>query len=216
MGAPSAAEAIANNVALCRAVLSANGRRVTPFGDGYVTWDAPLPLYPSAVLTAPERPDGLVRLPEGAGVKDATGRHDLSPLGFRRLIEARWIGFPAPRPEPAHAPERIGRDGLRDWAAAWDGGAEVWRSGLLALPEVRIVGWRLARRLIAGAVLNEGPAGTVGLSNLFGPPEDLPSRIAGIAATWLDRAVVAWEADPAPFLALGFADLGPLAVWLRT
>lgn len=198
---------------------------------------SPPPLYPDVVtldpvVTGAQAVRRIELTPATASVKDSFDCLDLTGAGFSPLFEAQWIILvPEERPRPAPGWSVVGdAEGLAAWAAAWDGGqgyGEIFRSGLLAEPDVALLQARDGGgRVVAGAVANRSAtvAGVVGLSNVFtteaadgGLAEAWAGAPAAAARHWPGLPVVGYEhgEDLDAALAEDFDTLGPLRVWVR-
>lgn len=198
---------------------------------------SPPPLHPDVVtldpvVTGTQAVRRIELTPATASVKDSFDCLDLTGAGFSPLFEAQWIILvPEERLRPAPGWSVVGdAEGLAAWAAAWDGGqgyGEIFRSGLLAEPDVALLQARDGGgRVVAGAVANRSAtvAGVVGLSNVFateaaegGLAEAWTGAPAAAARRWPGLPVVGYEhgEDLDAALAQGFDTLGPLRVWVR-
>ncbi|MFI8215602.1 hypothetical protein [Streptomyces sp. NPDC085932] len=221
-----------NNAEWCAAMARSHGL-VGAWGQD--AWTAPArtpPLHPDAVTLVPgAHPAALVARIDtgtpGASVKDSFADLDLSDAGFHVLFEAQWIHRPA-RP-PSVAPDLawdLADDPatLRDWARAWDdgdGGAGLFRPGLLADPATFVLAGRSADgRVVAGAVAGRNDQ-VVGISNVFardgGPDAAWPVVLDAVHRLFPTLPVVGYEHGDALAAAVrhGFEPLGPLRVWLH-
>ncbi|MFE6228046.1 hypothetical protein [Microtetraspora glauca] len=223
--------AVRNNAAWCHAMSRAHGL-TGAFGPRAWTSPRRTPLYyPDGVsltadATAADVLAGVDRT-AGASVKDSYARLDLAPEGFRPLFDATWIGRPAgvPAATPGGAADWIRidtPDALAAWALAWSGGdagaADLFRPALLGDPAVTVVAVPgPGGRILGGAVLSTG-AGATGVSNLFAADGTEPAAVWAAALAAADPAlpVVGYESgdDLTAARAAGFADLGPLRIWL--
>ncbi|MFE1268384.1 hypothetical protein [Streptomyces sp. NPDC058758] len=220
---------VRNNAEWCGSMCRAHGL-AGAFGPRAWTSPRRTPLYyPDAVslagdATAADVVTGIDLTAPGASVKDSYARLDLAPHGFRPLFDATWIGRPAGPPAAPAAPwTRVGTpDALAAWADAWSGGdadeAALFRPALLDDPAVTVVALPGPDgRILGGAVLSAG-GGATGVSNLFAADGTDPAAVWAAALAAADPAlpVVGYESgdDLTAALAAGFAELGPLRVWL--
>ncbi|MFJ8665459.1 hypothetical protein [Streptomyces sp. NPDC093600] len=225
-------EAVRNNAEWCDTMCRAHGR---PGAFGPRAWTngrRTPPYYPDAVTLAADASvrdvlDGIDRSTPGASVKDGFARLDLAADGFRLLFEARWIHRPAglalPPPTATWRPVRTPEE-LTAWAAAWSGDdpdeVALFRPELLADPATRVVaGYGADGRIVGGAVLSDsGPV--TGLSNVFTAegtdPADVWTGCLGLVADGVPAVGYESGDDLAPALSVGFAEIGPLHVWLDT
>jgi hypothetical protein len=119
---------------------------------------------------------------------------------------------------------------LAEWEAAWsiepaNGGASaparVFLPPLLERADVAFLAARRAGRVVAGAVASRA-AEVVGLSNLFARDPDADRLRAGCLARAVDAfpglpvGGYALGSDLAAARALGFEEIGPLRVWVRS
>ncbi|MEU2393238.1 hypothetical protein [Streptomyces sp. NPDC007369] len=236
MTIPNAGElllaAARNNAAWCAAVCA--GGEFTE--DAWTSARRTPPYYPDAVTLARDVPAAaLVAALDtdspGCSVKDSFAVLDLAPAGFEVLFEAQWIHRPAHAPAaartgpPALAWSRVADAAELDrWEAAWDGerSSGLFHQGLLTEDIAFLAGRDADGRILAGAVVNAA-AGVVGVSNVFasdgvGDDEAWAGALAGIAGLWPRLPVVGYESgeDLRTAARHGFAELGPLRVWLHT
>jgi hypothetical protein len=203
---PSAEQAAGNNAAWCHAVCKAHGGE-GEWGEGWWRNRLPSPLfYPNLVTLTPGPAEAQVAavrellragLPGEFGVKDSFGALDLSPLGFRVLFEAEWLGRPAGGPEaPEASVRRVTTEAeLAAWEAGWQGGASgprLFLPKLLEDPEIAFLGVWDGGGVVAGLAVNRSRRGfqphttddgrpttddrrretVVGVSNIFLPAEN--------------------------------------------
>lgn len=230
--------AVRNNAVWCDAVCRSHGRPGIFEPHAWVSRTPTPPFYPNVVtLSGAEGADAqratVAALATSAlarpwAVKDSFAALDLTPLGFRPLFDATWVGRSAEAPLPSAVASDVEWLTVRDaallaaWEAAWSGEAArpeepVFRPALLANPEVVVLAGVRDGRVIAGLVANRSE-GVTGISNLF-VPADVPAlraaALAAAAAAFPGTALVGYEHgdDLAAMLALGFTTLGPLRVW---
>ncbi|HVN86157.1 MAG TPA: hypothetical protein VMW17_15060 [Candidatus Binatia bacterium] len=228
-----------NNAVWCDTVCRAHGRPGEFFDSIWINRHETPPFYPNAVtLSGDSGTEHLSRIRDlnAAGisgewaVKDSFLEMDLAPLGFRVLFEAHWIYRPvSPPPAPvADAPwTRVGSPAdLADWEAAWRGESApgpaqcVFPPSLLRDPAITFVVAHRRGRIVAGAITNV-TANAVGLSNMFGPSDEIEQFRVGCLAHLIEMCprlpVVGYESgeDLLGSLALGFEAVGPLRVWGR-
>lgn len=218
LAAPAAPAALAarNNADWCDLVCRANGVPTRREADRWLSLRRSPPWYPDAV-TLTERPRDLLAgldLSPGCSVKDSFASVDLAPAGFRLLFDATWIyrppAAPAPRPTPDCRAVRT-PDELAVWTAGHGGSIPP---ALLTEPSVLIVAVYDDGDLVGGAIGNRSD-GCVGVSNLFG--DVWAQTTAAISARFPGVPLVGYEdADTLPAArAAGFAEAGPLRVWLK-
>lgn len=234
--------AVRNNAVWCDAVCRSHGRPGTFEPHAWVSHTPTPRFYPNVVtlsgaegaeaqraIVAALATSGLAR---PWAVKDSFAALDLTPLGFRSLFDATWIGRSAGMPLPSAVASDVDWLTVRDavllaaWEAGWSGEAEppeerVFRPGLLTDPGVAVLAGVRDGRVIAGVVANRSD-GMTGVSNLF-VPGDVPglraAALAAVAAAFPGTALVGYEHgdDLVAMLALGFTTLSPLRIWeLRT
>lgn len=202
--------AVQNNIHLCRAVMAPFGITATTSDSCTIFHGPPRPYYPSVITRSADVTDSdmsmMANLPQGAGVKDSFASLKLAPLGFKSVIRAEWFGatFTAPAP-PVDA---VTAATLPDWVRAW-GEDPVGRSNftkdLLGNPDIKL--WMTPDGM-SGGLTNRSAPDVVGLSNVFGPPERIVTTLSG--------TIVGYDSAPAPYTKIGFATLGPLAIWIKT
>jgi hypothetical protein len=200
-----------NNALWCDLVCRANGIE-TAIGPGHWTARERTPrLYPDAVTLRPgvAAADVLLGMQDGPGasVKDSFADLDLAPHGYDVLFEASWVFREPAAPDPASGWTQVD---AAEWVHA-AGGPEP----------VRHVHDTSVRFFLAdggGAVANR-TGSVVGVSNVFA--ESLDEVWAGIpgafAAVFPGLPLVGYEEGEALRAAVkaGFADIGPLRIWLR-
>ncbi|MFB9390945.1 hypothetical protein ACFPM3_01255 [Streptomyces coeruleoprunus] len=215
-----------NNAEWCAAMCRAHGLAPGTFTDrAWTSADRTPPYYPDAVSLAPDAgPDDVltgVDTTPGCSVKDSFATLDLTDHGFTVLFDAQWIhrpaGLPVSRPtpwQPVRTPAA-----LADWEAAWSDGEpmDLFRPGLLDTPGTYVLAGHDADGAVTGGAVVTHAAGAVGVSNLFGPPDEAwPAVLAFAAERWPGTPVVGYEHgdDLAAALRHGFAPAGPLRIWL--
>lgn len=229
-----------NNALWCDAVCRAHG------GDTMLTehvWfnrvNSP-PFYPNVdTLTKDGRAAqlGVIQslmespLSGGWGVKDSFCTLDLAPLGFRPLFEAQWI-WRDPEPTLKNLLPDAGWTVIRTpaelarWEAGWRGpegdpSLHIFVPTLLDTPDTFFLAARRAGEIVAGVVATR-TGEVVGVSNLFTPPGEKADFWAGAVATvqqiFPGLPLVGYESgeDLEIVPSLGFEEIGPLRVWLRT
>jgi hypothetical protein len=163
----------------------------------------------------------------GCSVKDSFATLDLSPQGFRILLEAEWIQRAAGQPIPAAGTatrwRRLPQAGaLAGWEAAWSGdgvATGLFQPALLEHDPVSVLGGYVEDRLVAGAILKRSQA-AVGVSNLFTTAGDLGDAwqgcLAAIGGAYPGLPVVGYESGEALLAAQeqGFTVIGHLRVWI--
>ncbi|SCL24958.1 hypothetical protein GA0074692_1870 [Micromonospora pallida] len=208
-----------NNAAWCDTVCRAHGTVGVRDADAWSVPRRSPPWYPDAVTLRPQARAAtlLDRIDAGVGasVKDSFAALDLTPYGFRVLVEGRWIHRPpggvpdGPRLIPVATAAA-----LTDWADA-HGGTALRHPALLADPAVTVLAaYDPAGRVTGGAVVSRG-GGTLGVSNVFGA--DPAAVWRGVCAAFGTEPLVGWETtdDLPPALDVGFRPVGPLQVWVR-
>ncbi|NJP34424.1 hypothetical protein [Micromonospora thermarum] len=220
----TAEDAIQDNAAWCDLVCRTHGLTGAADEDAWSVPRRSPTWYPDAVtLRRDVDPAALldrIDAGPGASVKDSYADLDLSPYGFRILVDADWIRRPpdpdaatmtppdaAPSLTPVTTPEA-----LAAWAAA-HGGGELFRPALLTEPRVTVLA-RLDGGVVAGGAILHRWELTVGVSNVFArtvPPEEIWAALPATAP------LVGYESgdDLAIAVEAGFRRAGPLRVWLR-
>lgn len=151
---------------------------------------------------------------------------DLVPLGLRLLFDAEWIVWPAERAAPDTAGVRwtvaADEERLAAWEAAWrgpapaaPGSARMFPADLVRVPDVVFFACERAASIVATGALHRSDD-VVGLSNVTG--DAAAALRVGVSAArerFPGVPVVGYERGPELDAALdvGFARLGPLAVW---
>jgi transposase-like protein len=223
--------AAANNAAWCDAVCRTHGLDPVLERDAWTSHARTPLLYPDAVtLTADvciaqllERVDGSA----GCSIKDSFASLDLTPSGFRVLLDAQWIvqTLRAGRPAPATPTWRVvgDTDAFETWRRAWErdiGAPDVLTADLLAEEAVLVLAGHLGDTVVAGAVLTCS-AHVVGISNFFEAPGAVGAGWDGCLAMastlFPDQVLVGYESGDSLDVARahGFSAAGPLRVWVR-
>ena len=223
-----------NNAEWCGSMCRSHGLRTLLDQDAWTSAVRTPPLYPDAVTLRAdaEAASVLARIDAspGCSVKDSFSSLDLAPHGFTVLFDAQWIVWTVDGAADAVPRDRTWRvvadaDELAAWAGAWRSGdddpEDLFRPPLLTDRAVRIVARWEDDQVVAGAVLNHGPTGTVGISNVFyrsGDTETWPGLSAVTRQLFpAATALVGYEsgADLDGALRHGFHAAGPLRVWRR-
>jgi len=234
-----AIQAACNNAVWCDAVCRSHGLHTT-FQDGFwLQADAPLPLYPNLVTTAPEPVVAQTRRAELLrtdapdtpwSVKDSFGMLELDSTGMRPLFDAEWVHREPLGDRAANGPsacERIDSpDELAAWEAAWgqrpkewsQGGGRVFQPSLLADPNIAPIAVKDRGVIVAGLIANRA-AGAVGFSNGFarsGSETALRVCIDTAGSLWPGLPLVGYSGGEAleQLEALGFACVGSLRIWV--
>jgi hypothetical protein len=170
-------------------------------------------------------------LPGRRAVKASFQKLDLSALGFDTLFEASWLWreFLPQRSVAQTSDIRwmpvTSLDELAIWETAWskangiDDQPRKFSPPLLADNNVVIFAGYRGQKLIAGGIANSTEA-VVGLSNVFGPPNDEHLIWAGLLANaqtiFPGKHTVGYEHGQSLRAALlcGFEEIGALSVWL--
>jgi hypothetical protein len=164
----------------------------------------------------------------GCSVKDSFACLDLSPAGFRVLLDAKWLHRPA-RPPPET--EAVGprwmqirhADALSGWERSWSGSDNpigLFPAALLRERAVAVLGAYSGDRVVGGAIANRSVS-VVGLSNLFTMDGELDNAwracLVALIEHFPDLPVVAYEhgASLAAALRNGFEVTGALRVWVK-
>ncbi|MHB1446435.1 MAG: hypothetical protein ACYCZV_12370 [Acidimicrobiales bacterium] len=234
-----AVQAACNNAFWCDAVCRSHGLHTT-FQDGFwLQADAPLPLYPNIVTTAPEPVVAQTRrveilkadAPDAPwSVKDSFGLLELESTGMRRLFEAEWVhreplGYRAAS-EPLACQRVDSPDELAAWESAWGqrpeewslGGGRVFQPSLLADPDIAPIAVKDGGVIVAGLIANRA-ADAIGFSNGFariGSETALRVCIDAAGSLWPGLPLVGYTGGEAveQLEALGFARVGPLRIWV--
>lgn len=233
-------QAINNNAQWCNTVCQAHN---IPGEFRKALWLNPHPVppfYPNAITLLPSaavaEQQAYIQNLLAAGrlgrfaVKDSFCALDLAPLGFRVLFEATWLWRAPTQLKPSAALAGVQWELVRNkavlaqWETAWAGAAQhptrIFPPALLADRHTVFIAARQAEQVVAGAIAYR-TGDVVGLSNVFGPPTELPRFWAGCVAAVMTAfpglALVDYErgAELALAQSLGFKGIGPLRVWVR-
>jgi hypothetical protein len=219
--------AVWNNASWCDAVARAHGCTTRTDDAAWTSATRTPPLYPDAVTrsTAARPADVLGRIDtsDGCGVKDSFAAIDLEPEGFEVLLEATWILRTAGRADRPDGWSTVRTAAaLEAWEAAWAGAdgpsGRTFPPSLASRPDCSFLARQVDGRVVAGAALHRSH-GVVGVSNLFGPAQDLDRTWAEVVALASagGEPLVGWEAgaDLEAARRAGFDAAGPLQVWVR-
>jgi len=174
-----------NNAEWCAIVCGLHGIASGFRADVWAAERRPPPQCPDAVTLEPTA-SGEAVLAEidtatsGCSVKDSFACLDLSPAGFRVLLDAQWLHRPSGPPAESEA---VGRrwmriretDLLSGWERSWSGGVNPIRlfpPALLRDEAVVVLGDYSGDRVLGGAIANRSKS-VVGVSNLFTTTGDL-------------------------------------------
>jgi hypothetical protein len=216
-------EAAALNASWCDAVCRGLGLPTRWTADAWTVGRRSPAGYPDAVtLSSETEADGVLTMVErgpGCSLKDSFAVLDLAPWGFHVLFHATWI-----RREGAE----VGSAPILDWhRVQTPADLERWPEGhrldavvpaLLDGDDLRF--YRTGPATGAGFALNRH-GNVVGASNLFAGSANLVTVWADLivvaAQTYPGLDLVSYElgADLQAALAVGFAGIGPLRVWMR-
>lgn len=212
-----------NNALWCAAVLRAQDQE-SLFADGFWHCLGPgLPFYPTIVTLAstasPTLIEALAALPAGASVKDSFGTLNLSDQGFLKLFDARWLWRPATNQDQTTAGQLIHRPtDLAAWCRAWqDDGPEVFSADLLQDPDISFLAVPNGAAITGGVIVNRGPEGVAGISNLFGADSGKDALMTAVSR-FGDHELIGYESDQDQidkYVSLGFEKLSPLAIYLK-
>jgi hypothetical protein len=213
-------DAVANNVTWCARV-SRSHDVLAQHGDGWWVTLSPAPArYPDAIaLSADCSVDALPRLVRErpfASVKDSFAVLGLP--GFATIIEGSWIGSDPPEPGTDPAWVVVRTPGQLDaWVTA-HGDAPSIGADLLTDLDVRVLAALVDHRPVAGCVAYR-TGDVVGVSNVFlGRSHGWPEVMGAAATCFPGLPLVGWESAGllSGASAAGFAELGPMRVWVRT
>ena len=215
-----------NNARWCDGVCRSLGIETRVSDVAWVALSRTPPLYPDAVTLAPEASEAeLVASVEdkpGCSMKDSFASLDLEPFGFRELFDARWIWREVGLGAPSGSLEWTvveTNEAFSEWARA-AGLDTTLTAALLGDPTVRILAAYGPDGVAAGAAANRSGS-VVGVSNVFAVSPPLGEVWAGVVDVvtrlFPSLPLVGYEHgdDLEAACGAGFAELGPLRVWLR-
>ena len=221
-------EAIQNNAAWCNAMAASHGIPANWDESVWLSKHPMPPLYPNIVTL---RSGALIddqidsispRLPSGLGIKDSYSDLALEGKGFAIALEAQWYR----RLPNQDLMEKItscfqlktvqSPSDLSRWVAAWNEGHEVFNSSLLENTTIELVFVERDGKVVSGLATNQS-GDSVGISNAFGPLEDIVGCVASVAANYPMKGIVGYdgETEVAALSEIGFKAIGNLRVWLR-
>ncbi len=238
-------QAVSSNARWCNTICRIHGHAGEFLDNIWIMWHPAPPFYPN-VITLADSPatTALIasirnridsRIPDTWAVKDSFCTLDLSPLGFRPLFDATWIGRVPTRERPEVDLPHIRWQKLHRatelavWEAAWrDAPSDtadaisprLFLPPLLMDDTIAIIAAYHHDRIVAGAIAQHTDQ-VIGLSNVFVSSQHDAALRAGCIAAVMDLfpalPIVGYESgdDLAAFLALGFRELGPLRIWER-
>jgi hypothetical protein len=238
--------AVLNNTRWYEAMFAAHGLLSETDERVWRSEEIPPPFHSNLVVLSPKttREDiaayaaQIERRPRASGwsLKDSYACLDLEGLGFLVLFQADWIWRdPAPvDADPSHATLSWSKlntpSELAEWERAWSGDGRnetdalqtrQFPSSLLSSSDFAFFAGRLNGKVLAGGIANRSP-GSVGLSNVFSPPEFVgeawPALASCVAAEFPGTPIVGYERGPDLTVAqrVGFVPTGKLRVWCRS
>ena len=189
--------AAGNNADLYELVFQAHGLGYRRDATLFASEEDPPPYYGNMLTLRPDAKEAqraealaLTRKRRSVGVKDGFHRLDLSSDGFDLLFEAAWVWAPAESLQETDWEQVRDADALSMWENAWQAAGSpadcrVFPSSLLSDPRVAFLGRRGKDGYDAGCILNRS-GGCIGLSNIFGPPDDAEVHAAAAAAEFAE------------------------------
>lgn len=154
------------------------------------------------------------RLSPGWGIKDSYGEFELEDKGFTLAFEAKWYcrlpnqyltkvecqGFQL---KAVQTPSDLNR-----WVAAWGEGDGVFNVTLLENKTVELIYIERDGEIVAGLATNQS-GDTVGISNTFGPREDILYCVASVARSYPTKGIVGYDSkdEVVALSKLGFSEI---------
>ncbi len=184
--------------------------------------------YPNIItLTMGARIDDLIdtiasQLPSGWGIKDSFSELELEEKGFGIAFEAQWYcrlpNQPASETNQSGSQFKTVQSAseLNRWITAWGEGDGILNSTLLENNAIELIYVERDGKVVSGLATNQS-GDSVGISNLFGPLEDILCCVASVVGRYPMKGIVGYG-DNTELLTLskiGFKEIGNLRVWLR-
>lgn len=240
MSKASVLKAIRNNAAWCDAVCRASGGSTEFVGGLWFNAVPSPPYFPNIITTDSTADIGAVEKTVHklsaesveVGVKDSFRALDLASIGFAKLFEASWVcRDPAQQKNDATLLAWAKIDtfvGLQAWEEHWwperpstGSHRPVFGSTLLECDNIAFLAGYRGTTLVAGAAITrtEDVAGLT--CTFFHDPDPVLQRrelLSVLGSRYLNRLLVGYQsgAELDAMRDLGFREVGPLCVWLRT
>lgn len=226
---------INNNHALYQAVFNRLGVSFNRNDSLWYSLERTPPLYSNLVTSSPEwRADDIFheidrRFAEEGwdewSIKDSFGVLDLTPYGFTKLFDARWIYLEVSKFEPVE--EKTGLryeivdsvEAFENWLLAWDADETLGRRIFdyeLMWDLLFIAGYR-GDEIVSGCIINPSD-GVRGISNFFAPEVSIKywsEMIEFIRDNVGSVDIVGYERNLERLRELGFESPGNLSVWVK-
>ena len=221
-------EAVLNNVAWCNAVAASHRLSTTQNESVWLSEHPMPPLYPNIIsLKARALINDYIdtispQLPSGWGIKDSYGDLELEGEGFAVAFEAQWYcrlpnqGTAAVIKSDSLVNTVQPINELDQWIATWGEGDGILNSTLLENKAIKLVCVERDGRVVSGLAMNQS-GDSIGISNLFGPFEDIACCIASIVRSYPMKGIVGYgsKAELVALSKIGFNEIGNLRVSLR-
>lgn len=223
--------AIENNVSWCDLIFRTNDQKTDLYPQYWINRGIQIPYYPDFITRTPSLSfqvhDTIKKLPVGSYIKDSFATLDLTTLGYDKLFKNTWLTW---CPE---SNQQIGSDHSPDnsietikspkhlakWMTTWEPEGKtaslIFHPKLLLNSDIKFVAVVVENKVIAGAVFNINPVGTVGISNLFGNKNNQQKIISFTIRSYPEHTIVTYGSDNeiAMYQKLGFVTAGALTVW---
>lgn len=221
-------EAVFNNAVWCDAIAASHGISAN-WNESVWLSEYPMPpLYPNIVTLRSgtlidEQIDAIgTQLALGWGIKDSFSDLELEGKGFALAFEAHWYCRPPNQhfselkssgfqPESVHTQSELNR-----WVAAWGEGNGIFNASLLENKTIELLYVERDGKVVSGLATNQS-GDSVGISNAFGPPEDILCCVASVVERYPMKGIVGYDgkAEVVALSKIGFNEIGDLRVWLR-
>jgi len=223
--------AIANNISWCSRVCALHGSDICLTNDVWVNRRSSPPFYPNIITRMRVAQEEVIRaiqqcreagLHGSIGIKDSFDDLDLSAAGFDKVISGQWYGISEFNNSSSLTGDwrKIGRAEFASWLKAWnsenDPVPDIFRTDLLADPDVMFMAQYSAGQITAGAIADFSNQ-VIGLSNWFSVGEDasILQNAIRMAHSIKPFPLVCWSSDPQTTMEYaGFAPIGPMSVWI--
>ncbi len=221
-------EAAYNNAAWCNAIAASHGISANWNESAWLCEHLMPPLYPNIVTL---RSGALIEdhidtigphLPSGWAIKDSYSELELEGKGFALAFEAQWYWrLPNQHLTEVESPGfqvktvRTTSE-LKRWVAAWGEADGIFNSSLLENNSIELIYVERDGVVVSGLATNQSGY-SVGISNAFGPLEDVLCCIASVAGRHPMKGIVGYDgkAEVAALSKFGFKEIGNLRIWLR-
>ncbi len=221
------AEAVSNNAAWCNAIAASHGISANWYKSVWLSEHPMPPLYPNIITV---KSGALVddhidtvgpNLRSGWGIKDSYSELELEGHGFALAFEAQWycrlpnqhlteMKNPDFQLKTVRTPSELNR-----WVAAWGEADGIFNFSLIENNAIELVYVERDGEVVSGLATNQS-GDSVGISNAFGPLDDVVCCVASVAGRHPTKGIVGYDGrvEVVALSKIGFKEIGHLRVWL--